>query len=365
MRRKYLWILTIALLLSALFCAASAERASISMGGKLGLMYEGDEAQLKPKLRGVGASQLRWSSSDERAVAVENGKITAKAAGRAIVTVSGGGASARCGIVVLPKIVELEVGEIVALPNGTLEKYAVWDDTIAKVSRKGLIGGVKEGETLVRVRYGKQTLFVGVRVKSNAASAPEAQQSAAAQLDCADAADQIVLVEHKGGSSAQLSIHEKRNGVWKELYRCGAYVGRNGIDKTREGDGKTPTGTFNLTQPFGIKPDPGAQMDYTQVKSHHYWCGTSGSAYYNQLVDAREVNRPAGSSDEVLVNYKGYYDYCLFIDYNASGAAGKGSCIFLHCMGGKESTAGCIAIPEKVMKKLVQWVEPGAKIVIR
>ena len=162
-----------------------------------------------------------------------------------------------------------------------------------------------------------------------------------------------------------LSAHEKLDGVWTELASCDAYVGRKGIGKTREGDKKTPTGTFNLTTPFGIKADPGAKLSYTQVTQYHYWCGSSKSGYYNQLVDSRETGRSYTSSDEHLIDYKGVYNYCMFIDYNAEGKAGKGSCIFLHCTGSNKYTAGCVAISEANMKKIIQWARPGVKIVIQ
>lgn len=358
-------LLVVSLALSAAL-GASAEGARISLGGKLGLMYEGTEVTLRPGLKGVTAASLRWESSDTAVAEVDGGRIRAKAAGRAIISVSGAGASARCGVVVLPRSVSLGVGETFALPNGTLERYAVEDGTVAAVSRRGVIGAKKAGETLVGVRYGKQTLFVEVKVVKDAQSADiEREQSAAAELDCASSARQIVLVEHEGGSKARLSIHEKQGGAWRELYSCAAYLGKNGIGKAKEGDKKTPSGTFNLTQPFGIKADPGAKQSYTQVTKDHYWCGTSGSEYYNQLVDMRVTDRMYTSADEVLINYKGVYNYCMFIDYNAEGTAGKGSCIFLHCMGSQKSTAGCIAVPESVMRKIVQWAEPGAKIVIQ
>ncbi len=205
--------------------------------------------------------------------------------------------------------------------------------------------------------FGKDVVLPTIR--------PEEMHSRAAQLDCADGAEQIVLVEYLGGSDAEVSFHEKIDGLWVELASTYGYLGRNGIGKTREGDGRTPTGTFNLTTPFGIKDDPGANMPYLKVTKYHYWCATSGSEYYNRLVDSRVAGRKARSADEKLINYKGYYDYCLFIDYNAEGVAGKGSCIFLHCTGGKASTAGCIAIPEKSMRTALQWAKPGAKIVIR
>ena len=366
MKKWFVCALVIAVVVLSVFASALADGARISLGGKMGLMYEGAEVTLRPTLRGVDAASLVWASTNASVAEVDSGRVRANVAGRAVISASGGGAVARCGVVVLPRSVTISVGETYALPNGTLERYAVADNAIAAVSSRGVIGAKRAGETLVGVRYGKQTLFVEVKVVDNGQGADDIEeQSAAAELDCASSARQIVLVDYEGGSKARLSIHEKRSGVWKELYSCTAYVGKNGIGKEREGDKKTPRGTYNLTQPFGIKADPGAKQTYTQVTQYHYWCGTSGSEYYNQLVDARTSGRAWTSADEHLIDYKGVYNYCMFIDYNASGASGKGSCIFLHCTGSSKSTAGCIAVPEAVMKKIVQWAEPGAKIVIR
>lgn len=357
------WIfraLSVATLLIFLPANALAAKANINLGGKVGFLYEGASVTLKPSVKNISREKLKWNSSDTSVATVSGGKIQAQKSGRTIVTASGGGASAKCGVVVLPRNVTVEKGKTFALPYGTVEKYTMKDASIASISGKGVITGKNAGTTYLRVAYGKQKLYVTVNVTSGSAS-----QSMAAELDCADIAEQIILVEYKGNAQANLTIHEKKSGVWKQLYSTTAYVGSNGIGKTREGDKKTPSGTYNLTQPFGIKADPGANMSYTKITKYHYWCGTSGSEYYNQLVDTRKISRNRASSDEYLINYKGYYNYCMFIDYNADGESDKGSCIFLHCTGSKKSTSGCIAVPEKVMKNIVKWVRPGAKIVIR
>jgi len=190
-------------------------------------------------------------------------------------------------------------------------------------------------------------------------------ESFAAQLPAAGSCDQMVVVQYKSGSSATLTLHEKdEGGVWRQKLSSFAYVGRNGIGKTKEGDKKTPTGTYNLKTPFGIKPNPGTSLNYLQVTKYHYWCGTSSSKYYNQLIDTRVTNRKRTNSDEYLIGYKGVYNYCAFIDYNASGTKGKGSCIFLHCTGSSKYTGGCVAVPESVMKKVLIALKPGCKIVI-
>ena len=362
--KKHLARILLAILLLSMFpTQALAAKASISLGGNLGFMYVDGTVTLKPKLKNLSAADLSWSSSDESVAVVEGGTIRAKSAGRTVISVSGGGATARCGVVVLPRKVQVKVGETVSLPYGTKETYTMQYASIASISRNGTITGKRAGSTLLRVSYGKQKLYVQIQVTQK----EEAQvgQSKAAQLSCASQTDQIVLVEYQSGSRAVLSIHEKQNGVWKELYSCTAYVGKNGIGKTKEGDKRTPTGTFNLTTPFGIKADPGANMPYTQVTKYHYWCGSSGSQYYNQLIDTRVIDRQRTSADEYLISYVPQYNYCMFIDYNASGEAGKGSCIFLHCTGSSTSTGGCVAVPESVMKKIIQWARPGAKIVIQ
>ena len=60
------------------------------------------------------------------------------------------------------------------------------------------------------------------------------------------------------------------------------------------------------------------------MTQYHYWCGSSSSPYYNQLVDERVADRKHTSDDEYLINYKGVYNYCLFIGYNADGTLASG-----------------------------------------
>ena len=191
---------------------------------------------------------------------------------------------------------------------------------------------------------------------------PFTYDTALENISAADSAEQIVLVSYQGGSSATLSVHEKKDGFWKQLWSTSAAVGRNGINKTREGDKRTPTGTFNLTTPFGILSDPGANMPYLKVTNQHYWCDDSSSPYYNKLVNVSITGRVSG---EHLISYSPNYNYCMFIDYNAEGEPGKGSCIFLHCFGSNSYTAGCVAISQSRMIDIIRWARPGVKIIIR
>ena len=367
--KKYISIL----LALALLLAGSA----LAAARPVGLMQVGSTFALDKLLRGYSADLFSWESSDASVALVKGGVLGGVGEGTAVITASAGGKSARFGVVVLPASVSLKRGETHSLPGGRLLKYAAEDTRVARVSDGGVIGGVAAGSTRIGVKYGRQTMFIQVNVTDDSltpsvtptptpAPTPDAEPDTndVSNLDCAATAEQIVLVRYQSGSKAELSVHQKTDGVWDELFSCPAYVGKNGIGKTREGDKKTPSGTYNLSQPFGIKDDPGAKLPYTKVTEDLYWCGTSSSPYYNRLVSARQTGRAATASDEKLINYKGVYNYALFIDYNVDGVADKGSCIFLHCTGSAKSTAGCIAVDEAVMKQLIQWVRPGCKIVI-
>lgn len=172
--------------------------------------------------------------------------------------------------------------------------------------------------------------------------------------------NQLVFIQHQGGSRAQVMMYRKSGGTWQKVVSCIGYVGRNGINKTREGDGKTPTGTFNLTSGFGIRNNPGAAMPYMQVNDYMYWCGDE--AHYNQLIDIRQ--HPHSCRGEHLIDYVPHYYYGMFTDFNPQGIYGKGSAIFLHCMGSNPYTGGCIAVPQSDMIRILQMAQPGAKICI-
>ncbi len=189
----------------------------------------------------------------------------------------------------------------------------------------------------------------------------------------AGGAEQAVFVQYTGGTGARLT-YSKRNGEgWTDVFTCDARVGKCGVGKKREGDMKTPLGTFALSTPFGILPDPspadplGRTADgYLQLTDEHYWCGQNGP-HYNRLIDNR--NPPEGytpnGDDEHLIRYAPSYHYGMFIGYNREGAPSLGSAIFLHCTSDSPHTAGCVAIDEKYMRELILELKEGAVIVIR
>lgn len=171
----------------------------------------------------------------------------------------------------------------------------------------------------------------------------------------------VIIVSTKNTTTAyaNFSLYILRDGKYKLEFSTLSHVGKKGIGKTKEGDGKTPTGKFTFSMAFGIKSAPSnLKIPYTQIDSSHWVVSDSSSKYYNQFVSTKNVKKDwKDSYGEQLYRYTTPYEYSLFLDYNKEGTKGKGSAIFLHAFSGKEYTAGCIAIPVVKLKSLLQKIE--------
>ena len=179
------------------------------------------------------------------------------------------------------------------------------------------------------------------------------------------AVNQIILVEQSetGASVATLFLLDKNEkGEWQEQLQCKALLGKNGIDKVREGDVRTPTGDFGFLMAFGAKDDPGSLVPYTKLTNTMYLCGDK--EYYNQFIDVSRLDHRCSGNSEHLLSYVPQYNYALFIDYNKERIFGKGSAIFLHCFGSYPFTLGCVSVAEENMVKILRTVDANARICI-
>lgn len=204
-------------------------------------------------------------------------------------------------------------------------------------------------------------------VGSPGAEAREATPQWVQNLPAAKNANQLFVVAGVGHTTAWVSLHEKDgNGKWQQLMTTPGFIGKNGLGKTKEGDGKTPVGVFRFDAAFGIAPDPGCAIPYRQVDENYYWSGDGRPGMmYNQMVDIRQLPGLDKEGSEHLVDYNPHYIYGLNISYNGACVPGKGSAIFLHCLGpAKPYTGGCVAIPEDKMRFVMQMVRPDCVVVI-
>ena len=171
-------------------------------------------------------------------------------------------------------------------------------------------------------------------------------------------------------TTATVSMHERdEDGQWKQVLSTPGYVGKNGLcpdEDHAEGCGQTPIGIYHFNKAFGIAADPGCALPYTQISEDIWWSGdVRNGMHYNEMVDIREVPDLNKDDSEHIVDYEYQYQYCLNISFNEDGTPGRGSAIFLHCLGPeKPYTGGCVAIPENMMKQVMQRVEPDCVVII-
>jgi L,D-peptidoglycan transpeptidase YkuD (ErfK/YbiS/YcfS/YnhG family) len=137
-----------------------------------------------------------------------------------------------------------------------------------------------------------------------------------------------------------------------------ARVGTRGIaapGAKREGDGRTPSGTYGIGFFFGVKPNPGVTYPYRHAYPYDYWDDDPASPRYNEWVDSQTAS--PGRAPEPMHNTPAY-DYAAVISYNTARKPGLGSAIFLHA-GTGGPTAGCVSLPESQLLKVLRWLRQG------
>lgn len=177
-------------------------------------------------------------------------------------------------------------------------------------------------------------------------------------------ASQYILVRSSGSAAKVYMLEQLTKGKWKQLLGTSGFIGRNGVtNNKKEGDGKTPKGTYSFGRAFGVKKNPGTLLTYTKVNSSHYWVDDPSSKYYNQFVSTKNVTKDWYSAEH-LIDYSTAYAYAVAVNYNVECVPGKGSAIFLHCQTGRP-TAGCIAVSKKMMVKILKNINDDALICIQ
>ncbi len=157
---------------------------------------------------------------------------------------------------------------------------------------------------------------------------------------------------------------EKRDGLWHQaLAPMKAVVGKNGFapqGEKREGDGRTPSGQYRLGMAFGYAPAVNTKMPYRQALSDDLWVDDPGAPDYNRWVKEGETK---AVSYEKMKRDDDLYKYGLVIEYNTDRVLpGHGSAIFLHIWAGESTTtAGCVAVSEEDILKILGWLDPATK----
>ena len=151
----------------------------------------------------------------------------------------------------------------------------------------------------------------------------------------------------------------------EELFICNAYIGEKGITYNKiEGDKKTPAGIFKFGVAFGTEDNImiNKAIKYIKINNNLYWVDDVNSKDYNKLVNISKQEKDFISAEH-LIDYKTQYKYGIEIKTNPKNIRGKGSAIFLHCTNLKP-TAGCIAINESDLKKVLSIIDSDTLIKI-
>ena len=239
--------------------------------------------------------------------------------------------------------------DILALENKLKEK-------IGNIEKEKEL--LKEDETVIEeVEYEKDI---------NNSTGIQENKLGIANTVAAQNSSQIITVVSNGGSYGELVMWQKDgNGNWFEVDRVAARLGQNGMkyaSEVYEMDKCTPTGIYTVTEAFGINGNPGSGVPYRELDGSEYWVDDVDSEYYNTM----QFGDPNGrwNSAEKLVDFPGYYNYSLVIDYNRWPViSGKSSAIFLHCDMGIY-TYGCVAIPQNNLVNLLTWLDPNSNPVM-
>ena len=146
-------------------------------------------------------------------------------------------------------------------------------------------------------------------------------------------------------------------------FRC--CIGKKGSTwNKKEGDKKTPKGTFELDNLYfrkDRKEKPLTSLKCIEIKKNMGWCNdVRFSKKYNKLIKIEKKIK-----HEKMRRKDHKYDLLIPIKYNfKKPMAGRGSCIFIHLTRNYKPTAGCIALKEKDFLIMIKLINKNSKIKI-
>ncbi len=192
--------------------------------------------------------------------------------------------------------------------------------------------------------------------------------SAAAATRPADplAGRQLITVSaaSHGATYATLTAYRRSAGRWRRVFGpWTARIGRGGFAPAglkREGDGRTPSGTFRFGFFFGVLPNPGVRFRYRQSQPYDFWDDDPASP------PLQRMGRPAAGGSRAEPRADGRLRLRLRLgDRLQHGPRpGLGSGIFLHVNIGI-ATAGCLTLPMGELLRVLRWLDPARSPRIR
>jgi L,D-peptidoglycan transpeptidase YkuD (ErfK/YbiS/YcfS/YnhG family) len=190
----------------------------------------------------------------------------------------------------------------------------------------------------------------------------------------------VVLTNDWASITGVLDAFERRetSASWKKQgSEFVVVVGKNGLGQGRglirldfkgapqkeEGDDRAPAGIFRLSSAFGYAPARSAawvKLPHLALSRQTEGIDDRHSHYYNKLVDRSKVGQIDWHSSERMRRDDILYKWGVMVDHNPAAIPGAGSCIFLHIWKNSSApTAGCTAMPESDLVRLLRWLDPA------
>ena len=187
------------------------------------------------------------------------------------------------------------------------------------------------------------------------------------KLDATKDAKQLIVVAGVDKTTAYVTMHQKnKKGEWEQIIATPGFIGLDGFGDANIDACYTPVGTFTIDKAFGLADDPGCKMEYTKVDDNYYWSGDARKGmHFNELVNIKDVPKLDKENSEHITDFDYAYQYVLNMGYNKECKREKGFAFFFHCYRvNRTYTGGCVAVPENIMKFIMQHVESGCKITL-
>lgn len=178
-------------------------------------------------------------------------------------------------------------------------------------------------------------------------------------------ATQVLSVVGTGGSVGKMDVWQRGPAGWQPVAAgIGVHLGSAGLaPEAHDSVPATPMGVYSLDFAFGTQPSPGGGLKYVQT-TPDYWWSADGPTYNTMQVckkaDCPFDTSPASGTENLYIPA---YAHALVMGVNKERIPGHGGAFFVHTTNGAP-TAGCVALDDATLVKIIGWLQPGAVIAI-
>ena len=181
--------------------------------------------------------------------------------------------------------------------------------------------------------------------------------------------NRLIVVDVGSKGSAKVYCYQKSSkNYWWNIAGSGkaitdkGYIGEKGADFDISPDSqKSPLGFYALDDAFYIGEKPDSTYPMFEITEDTYWVDDTKSEFYNQKAEGTDDKD--WSSAKHMIDDEDTYKYGIVIDFNISSPDSKlANSIFMEC--GNAVTDGSVAVPENVMKAIIEWLDSDSNAYI-